>query len=134
MKGLDLDAVRHALEIARRDGFAEIELTAGDDRFHAVLAPRKAQPKKQAAEAVPDAGPEIKDVKSTLVGYFRPTLHPIQVGDRVSKGDVVGVVLALGLPNNVESPYDGEVTEWAVEPDQPVQFGQPILRLKVEKT
>jgi acetyl-CoA carboxylase biotin carboxyl carrier protein len=134
MKGLDLDAVRHALEIARRDGFAEVELTSGEDRFHAVLAPRNVQPKAPAAKASPDPEPEIKDVTSTLVGYFRPPLHPIQVGDRVAKGDVVGVVLALGLPNNIESPYDGEVTEWAVEADQPVQFGQPILRLKVEKT
>lgn len=133
MTGLDLDLVRHALEIARRDGFAEIELESGDDKFRAVLAPRKkAAPKADSTPQQP-AEPETKDVKALLVGFFRPGPHPILPGDSVKQGDVVGVIVSLGLANNVESPYDGEVTEWAVEEGQPVQYGQTLLRLKVEK-
>ncbi len=130
MAELDLDLVRHALAVARDRGLAEIELESGDSRFHAVLTPRKAKPPTPAQEAAAEAD-LYKVVKAPSVGYFRFGAQPLEAGASVKKGDAIGIVVALGLANAVESSYDGVVEEWLVEQDQAVEFGQALLRVKV---
>ena len=133
MPNLDLDLVRHALTIALAHGFAEVELGIGDDSFTARLEPaakRKqatATPGEEAIEVPKDS--EI-EVKATLVGYFRHPKNPVEVGSRVAKGEVVAVIAALGIANDIEAPEDGEVTQVLAEQNQPVEFGQVLVKIK----
>lgn len=73
-------------------------------------------------------------VKAPLVGtfYAAPAEDAppfIQVGDSVKKGQSVAIIEAMKLMNEIESDYDGTVTEILVENGQPVEYGQPLFRI-----
>ena len=53
----------------------------------------------------------------------------VQVGDRVKKGQTLGIVEAMKLMNNIESEYDGTVTEILVKNGQNVEYNQPLFRI-----
>jgi acetyl-CoA carboxylase biotin carboxyl carrier protein len=71
------------------------------------------------------------EVPAPCVGYFKPLAKPIKEGQTVKVGDVLGQIIALGLPNDVESTVGGEIMEILVKDGDPVQFGQTIARVKV---
>jgi biotin carboxyl carrier protein len=131
MSNLDLDLVKHALTVARTHGFAEVELVGGQDRFSARLelaVPSVGRP--AAPETSPLANQEHGAIKATLVGYYRPAKNPLAPGMRVEKGDLVAIIAALGIANDVESTVSGEVMEVLVTPNQPVEYGQVLAKVK----
>ncbi|HEY0866194.1 MAG TPA: biotin/lipoyl-containing protein [Fimbriimonas sp.] len=128
MPDLDLRLVRHSLRVARKHGFTEVELAVGDDFFTAKLKPIVAPP--PAAADTPAGGPEILTINATLVGFYRESKTPLAVGQTVQAGDVVAVIAALGIANDVESKVSGEVIEVLIAPDQPVEYGQPLARVR----
>ena len=74
-------------------------------------------------------------VTSPLVGtfYAAPSqdLPPyVQVGDKVKKGQVLAIVEAMKLMNEIESDFDGEIAEIYVENGQPVEYGQKLFQIK----
>lgn len=133
MPPVESDLVRHALEIARERGFAEVELESADGSFHAILQPKKrAKPAPQTGAATPSAVievlPETRPVKSTLVGYVDSV--SIKPGDQVEKGQAVAVVTALGIANDVESNVTGTVEEVLATAGQAVEYGQALATVK----
>lgn len=71
-------------------------------------------------------------VKSPLVGTYYAASSPdsapfVKVGDKVTKGQVLGIVEAMKLMNEIESEFDGTVKEILVENEQMVEFGQPMF-------
>ena len=71
-------------------------------------------------------------IKSPMVGTFylkpSPTAEPyIEIGKEVKKGDVLCIIEAMKLMNEIESDFDGEVAEILVENGQPVEYGQPLF-------
>jgi biotin carboxyl carrier protein len=132
MPRLDLEVVRHVLTTAQRFGYREVELQVGDDHFHAKLSPikRAARPTGGPASAEPESV-DVRAITATAVGYYREGDSPLRIGSKVESGDIVAFVIALGIENEVESKWSGTVLEVLVEPDQPVQFGQPLARMKV---
>ena len=71
-------------------------------------------------------------VKSPLVGtfYCAPNADAkpyVQVGDLVKKGQVLGIVEAMKLMNEIESEFEGEIKEILVENEQMVEYGQPLF-------
>ena len=132
MPGLDADLIKHALTVARQHGFAEVEIEADGAKFSASLEKAKKQPKPATETAVNEPKSNgFLDIKAPLVGYYNQAKPPLAPGKSVSKGDVVAVINALGLDNEVESPHSGEVAEVLVADGDPVQFGQVIARVKV---
>ena len=76
--------------------------------------------------------PEGKIIKSPLVGtfYAAPAEDApafVSVGDTVKKGQVVAIVEAMKLMNEIESEFDGTVKEILVKNEQMVEFGQPMF-------
>ncbi len=76
--------------------------------------------------------PEGNIVKSPLVGtfYAAPAEDAeafVKVGDGVEKGQVLAIVEAMKLMNEIESDFAGTVTEILVENGQPVEYGQPLF-------
>jgi acetyl-CoA carboxylase biotin carboxyl carrier protein len=127
MSEQDLAIVRQALSTARRRGYMEVELKWESGSFVAKLDPfAPAQTTGQVA-----VQEKIEAIRATQVGYYRPAAKPLAVGDTVEIGDVVAVIAALGLTNELESAVSGEIIEVLVEPNQPVEFGQPLARVKL---
>lgn len=82
--------------------------------------------KKEAKQA------EGNVVKSPLVGTFYSASSPdaepfVKVGDSVKKGQVLGIVEAMKLMNEIESEFDGVVKEIQIENEQVVEYGQPLF-------
>lgn len=85
-----------------------------------------------AAPASDDQSGNI--VKCPLVGtfYVAPSEDApayVQVGDTVKKGQVLGIVEAMKLMNEIESEYDGVVKEIYVQNEEAVEYGQPLFRI-----
>jgi acetyl-CoA carboxylase biotin carboxyl carrier protein len=95
-----------------------------------------AAPAAQAAsEAVADAEIELAIVKSPIVGTFYRSSEPgsasfVEVGATVKKGDVLCIIEAMKLMNEIDSEYDGEVANIYVENGQPVQYGERLFAIR----
>ena len=98
-------------------------------------APRTAP---QAADDPPTATPSgeaLHVIASPMVGtFFRspsPETEPfVQVGDRVEPGQVVCIIEAMKIMNEITADVEGEIVEILVDSDSPVEFGQPLLQIR----
>lgn len=100
----------------------------------AAAAPAAAQVSAQETASVEESVPETAGnvVKSPLVGTFYAApaedAEPfVKVGDSVKEGQVLAIVEAMKLMNEIESDYSGTVKEILVENGQAVEFGQPLF-------
>jgi acetyl-CoA carboxylase biotin carboxyl carrier protein len=94
-----------------------------------------------AAEAIASAEPADTDnglhvVKSPMVGTFYGSPSPgaaqfVSPGDRVEKGQVIGIVEAMKLMNEIESDAAGEIVKCLVTNGQPIEFGQPLFHIRL---
>lgn len=103
-----------------------------------VLVAETAATKKIAVETGKNSTEEKqhsgKIIKSPLVGtyYAAPSVDAepfVKVGDSVKKGQTLAIVEAMKLMNEIESEWDGTVTEVFVENEQPVEYGQPLFSI-----
>ena len=88
-----------------------------------------------ALPADPDAGLHL--VKSPIVGTFYGSPSPgaaafVSPGDRVEKGQVICIVEAMKLMNEIEADADGEIVRCLVTNGQPIEFGQPLFAIRPE--
>jgi acetyl-CoA carboxylase biotin carboxyl carrier protein len=104
----------------------------------AAQAAAGAQPAASASPAAPAADPEagLHIVKSPLVGTFYGSPSPgsaqfVSAGDHVAKGQVIGVIEAMKLMNEIESDAAGEIVKCLVPNGQPVEFGQPLFSIRL---
>ncbi len=87
-------------------------------------------------ESIPSQKEELHYVTSPIVGTFyrapSPTSPPyVEVGDKVEKGQVLCIVEAMKLMNEIESDVSGIVKEIFVENGQPVEWGQKLFSIQV---
>lgn len=85
--------------------------------------------------AAPEADKGGNIIKSPLVGTFYSSASPeaepfVKVGDHVKKGQVLGIIEAMKLMNDIESEYDGEIEEILVNNKDMVEYDQPLFRIK----
>ena len=90
---------------------------------------------KAAADQAAEDGGELCIVKSPIVGTFYRAAEPgatpfVAVGDTVRKGQVLCIIEAMKLMNEIDSEYDGEVTSIYVENGQAVQYGERLIAIK----
>lgn len=88
-----------------------------------------------AADEQEDAVPAGNQVKAPLVGTFynasSPDAEPfVKVGDTVSKGQVLGIIEAMKLMNEIECEYDGVVAAILPKNEQMVEYGQPLFIIR----
>lgn len=74
-------------------------------------------------------------VKSPMVGTFylkpSPDSKPyVEVGQKVKKGDVLCIIEAMKLMNEIESEFEGEIIEILVKDAEPVEYGKPLFVIK----
>jgi acetyl-CoA carboxylase biotin carboxyl carrier protein len=106
-----------------------------------AVAPPPPSPAPASAAAPPtaadDDGPELAIVKSPIVGTFyrasEPAAKPfVDVGDTVKKGDVLCIIEAMKLMNEIDSEYDGDVVNVYVENGQAVQYGERLFAIRLK--
>jgi acetyl-CoA carboxylase biotin carboxyl carrier protein len=100
------------------------------------VTPAAPPPSASAPTAASAADDGLHIVKSPIVGTFYGSPSPgapafVAVGDRVDKGQVVCIVEAMKLMNEIESDAAGEVVKVLVTNGQPIEFGQPLFAIKV---
>ena len=154
---MNLDDIRQVLDLMREHDLAEFELERDGFKVRvrktgagvALVAPTAVVPIPQAPiqapapaapqPVVPAAEPETMNlaiIKSPIVGTFYRCPEPgarsfVEVGDRVRKGQVLCIIEAMKLMNEIESDTDGEITAAYVENGRPVQFGDRLFAIKV---
>jgi acetyl-CoA carboxylase biotin carboxyl carrier protein len=102
----------------------------------APAAPVVAAPTMAAAPAdAADAEIELAVVKSPIVGTFYRSSEPgsasfVDIGSTIKKGDVLCIIEAMKLMNEIDSEYDGEVANIYVENGQPVQYGERLFAIR----
>ena len=104
-----------------------------------VVAPALSPAAVTAAAVEPvDTEIELAVVKSPIVGTFYRSPEPgagsfVEVGASVKKGQVLCIIEAMKLMNEIDSEYDGEVVNIYVENGQPVQYGERLFAIKPVK-
>jgi acetyl-CoA carboxylase biotin carboxyl carrier protein len=101
----------------------------------AQAAPVAAQPPAPAAEAPKESSkPRYLEVKSPMVGTYYSAPEPgakpyLSVGDRISKGQILCIIEAMKIMNEIESEFDGVVKEILAQNAHPVEYGQVLFRI-----
>lgn len=148
---MDLRKLKTLIDLVSESGVAELEITEGEDRVRIVnrngAAPVQVHQPVTVAQPmpVPVPAPEVAPapastapqqtgtpLTSPMVGTFYRAPSPgadpfVKVGDTVKKGQVVCIIEAMKLLNEVEADMDGTVKEVCVENGQPVEFGQSLF-------
>jgi acetyl-CoA carboxylase biotin carboxyl carrier protein len=144
-KLLDLVQAHDLAELELEDGTFRLRVKRGGPHVvtHVVpAAPVQAATTAPAAvsasgvPAPPEAGAELAIVKSPIVGTFYRSAEPgsapfASVGDQVKKGQVLCIIEAMKLMNEIDSEYDGEIASIYVENGQPVQYGERIFAIRL---
>ena len=138
-------SVEQVVELAVRHNLAELEVEAAGTRIRIVRehAPAASGPRVEAAPATaaPLQQPTPESVESTahlltveapMVGTFyrspKPDAPPfVTEGDVVKEGQVICIVEAMKLMNEIESKVAGRIVKVVVENGQPVEFGQALF-------
>jgi acetyl-CoA carboxylase biotin carboxyl carrier protein len=157
---MTLDEIKQLIEFIKGHELSEFELEQdgvkvrikSGQNHHVVAMPQMqaampmmaapmAAPVAQAAPAAAptaaddEAGGELCIVKSPIVGTFYRSAEPgakpfVSVGDTVRKGQVLCIIEAMKLMNEIDSEYDGEVTSIYIENGQAVQYGERLFSIK----
>jgi acetyl-CoA carboxylase biotin carboxyl carrier protein len=156
---MDLDQLKRILTLVHEHELAELEIEQDGLRLWVrtnlgtpaapVLpgppppqAPAVTPPAPAAAPTPPatvaeptDTEIEFAIVKSPIVGTFYRSPEPgspsfVEVGSIVKKGQVLCIIEAMKLMNEIDSEYDGEVVNVYVENGQPVQYGERLFAVK----
>lgn len=156
---MDIRKVKKLIELLEESGIDELEITEGEESVriarhrpvagvtHVVAAPAQgtapAQPATTAAAVDPTQGPAPAAVepvtrgfvqRSPMVGTFYRSASPgsaafIEVGQIVKKGEVICIVEAMKMMNQIEAEESGTIESILVENGQAVEFDQPLLTI-----
>lgn len=153
---MTFEQIKALIDIVCEKGLHELEVERSDFRVKivggsaAVQAPSSVAMTQMATPAAsPSQGPEaaVPGVSSSkkgehvivspIVGTFYSAPSPdsdayAQVGDRVSVGQVLCIVEAMKLMNEIESDVDGEVVQVLPSNAQPVEFGEPLFVIRAD--
>ena len=140
----DIDYVEKLAKVLADNSLTEISLEDGEQAITlrkeitgVVAAPVAAIPQAPVAQSAPapEAKEEVKKGKpltSPMVGTFYKAPSPdakpfVEVGQTIKEGDVVCIVEAMKLMNEIESEVSGKIVEICVTDGQPVEFGQVLM-------
>lgn len=118
-------------EFSFEEGALKISMRGGEKQGKTVDFVPKTVEKREEIKEKP-AAITGKTVKSPLVGTFYAAPSPeaetfVKIGDTVQKGQVLGIVEAMKLMNEIESEYDGVVEEILIGNEDMVEYGQPLF-------
>jgi acetyl-CoA carboxylase biotin carboxyl carrier protein len=151
---MDLRKLKTLIELVESSGIAELEISEGEERVRitrSLPSPMATPPLASGAipatvittgesppppALAPPAEPEGHTVKSPMVGTFYRAASPgakpfVDVGDEVQAGDPLCIIEAMKLMNEIEADRAGVVKAILVENGQPVEYGQPLVVIRL---
>lgn len=145
---MNIRQIRELAQIVRENGLSALEISENDSKIRIecargeVVMAAPAPVPVQAAEAPApvireEAGVDfnrVHEIKSPMVGVFYASPSPeakpfVEIGSRVKKGDVVCIIEAMKLMNELTADQDGEVVDVCVNNGDVVEYGQPLFKL-----
>jgi acetyl-CoA carboxylase biotin carboxyl carrier protein len=157
---MDIEDIERILELVRQHELVEFEIERGDGwklrlrkastTFQVLppqmqpapmaVTPMVAPPAPAPIAAAPspaaeETALELAVVKSPIVGTFYRSAEPgaapfVEVGQHVKKDEVLCIIEAMKLMNEITSEYDGEIVSVYVENGKPVQYGERLFAIK----
>jgi len=151
---MDIRKVKKLIELLKESGISEIEVHEGEESvrissYHAmgvrqtvVQAPSQASVNIPQASVTPepvqDPAPVVDEghiIKSPMVGIYYSSPSPdtspfVEIGQTVNKGDVLCIVEAMKIMNQIESEISGVISKIFVENGEPIEYGQALFALK----
>ncbi|MGA1730900.1 MAG: acetyl-CoA carboxylase biotin carboxyl carrier protein [Steroidobacteraceae bacterium] len=151
---MDIRKVKKLIELLEESGISEIEISEGEESVRisrhpqgmtvmqapalpapmpaAQLAPAAAPVAPVAAPAAPAAPAADKTITAPMVGTFYSAPAPgakafVQVGDEIKVGQVLCIIEAMKMMNQIESEKDGRVVSVLARNGEPVEFGQTLF-------
>jgi len=160
MEPFDLEKLRELIALMEEHGLSEIDLRRQDQRWKLRRGPAEVMPlfatggfpaahipnsapaptPLPAASSGPAApAPDTKDsvtIKSPTVGTYYEAPSPgdppfVAVGSKVSQDSVVCIIEAMKVFNQITAEMNGTITELLVKNGDPVEFGQPLFRVRL---
>ena len=144
---MDIRKVKKLIELLEASDVAEIEIKEGEEAVRISRSPTVVAPTAQY-QAMPAAAPltaptasiaeapvtQGTAIQSPMVGSFyrapSPSSPPfVEVGTHVKVGDVVCIVEAMKMMNQIEADHSGVVEAILVEDGEPVEFDQPLMTI-----
>ena len=147
---MDLRKIKKLIEMLQESDLNEIEVKEGEEsvrinrKKEVHISPSAPQvslstPEQQQAVSSPageeELSSELTSITSPMVGTFYRSPAPgkppfIEIGQKIKAGDVVCIVEAMKMMNQVKSDVDGIVREIHIEDGQPVEFDQPLISIE----
>ena len=136
----EFELERGDVKVRIKRGQAVVPVVAAPN-FSPYIAPPSSVPAaahSAPAVAAPEAEQEqLHQVKSPIVGTFYECPSPgsppfAKVGDHVKQGQVLCIVEAMKLMNEIESDVSGEIVKTFVGNGQPVEYGQPLFAIRTQ--
>jgi acetyl-CoA carboxylase biotin carboxyl carrier protein len=151
---MDLKEIQNLIKFVSNSGVAEVKLETGDVKItirttvegnspevtylqqapipQTVAPAPVAAPAAQAAPAASEDNSKYVTIKSPMIGTFYRKPSPdkpsfIEVGSSIAKGDVLCVVEAMKLFNEIEAEISGKIVKILVDDMSPVEFDQPLF-------
>ena len=147
---MDIRKVKKLIEMLENSNLEEIEIQEGEESVRLVKSNHRAQtaipqsivlPQENSSQAAIEdieTEEEIKkegnSIDSPMVGTFYASASPgakpfISVGDLIAEGDVVCIVEAMKMMNEIKSEFSGTVLSVNVENSEPVEYGQSLFEI-----
>ncbi|MBI4849514.1 MAG: acetyl-CoA carboxylase biotin carboxyl carrier protein [Nitrospirae bacterium] len=145
---MELDEIKELIELLKDTDITELQIEREGSKlkikrekflssFEAVSSFRPSAG-AAAPEAKAEAAPEEKKlstITSPIVGVFHRSPAPeaspfVEVGSTVKKGQVLCIVEAMKLMNEIESDTDGVIAKILIENGQPVEYGEPLFLIE----
>ncbi len=153
---MDLKDIKAIIDLMKKNSITEFELerqdskirlkrglnggaaVAADDAIIPIQAPvalPQAGGMSQAAAPVPPAATGEIEIKSPMIGTFYRSPSPeagtyVEVGAEVSPDSVVCIIEAMKVMNEIKAEVKGVITQVLVENAKPVEFGQPLYKVR----
>jgi acetyl-CoA carboxylase biotin carboxyl carrier protein len=155
---MNLKEIQQLVEIVNASGLDEVIIREGESEItlrrsgkaqvvaQPVAAPAPVAPAPQAvqaspaqvqpsAAAAPAPAADLLEVRSPIVGTFYSASSPdspafVSAGDRIKAGDVLCIIEAMKLMNEIEAEVSGTIVDILVENGQPVEYNQVLFRVK----
>jgi acetyl-CoA carboxylase biotin carboxyl carrier protein len=149
---MDIKKIKAIVELVKESGIAELEITEGEEKLkisainpnaqliqqpaliqaQAVTSITQSTPTLTVAEAPEAAAINQIFIDSPMVGTFyrspSPTSAPfVEVGQTVQSGQVLCIIEAMKLMNQIEADKSGIIKEVLVKDGEPVEYGQPLF-------
>lgn len=147
---MDIDNLKELLKVIEKSNFYKVEININGD----FLKLEKMDNSKEIGidkitsfegknysgnniEYCVNNGENIEAIKAPMVGVFHNSISAeeeplVNVGDNIKKGDVIGIIEAMKLMNEIESQYDGEVIEICTKNNEIVGYGDVLIKIKVK--